>query len=202
MPSQNPESILFLYEGDTDFEFYSKVFALFLPKRKIRFAHSNLKGIHNINSKVKRKILGYLDKKKGGNFIHIIVAHDREGKKQKKSELKLELLLSDPEIMNAGRVSNIIEVIATQDIESWFLKDIEGVYKYLKVPKKKRRKKFSNTEYYNNKDLSKFCHQHNGHYQKGTKASGLIYKLDIVKIYRKTPELVQMVKYILSLIKD
>ena len=202
MPDKNSESVLFLYEGATEIEFYSKIFKKYLPRRKIMIDHSNLGGVHNLNQKVKRKILRYLAKKKEANSIHVIIAHDREGRRYKKSALNLELLLSDEEIMITGRVTNIREIIATQDIESWFFKDIEGIYRFLKVPKSKRSNKYKNSEAWNNRDLSKLFHRFNRHYQKGSRVEGFVSKLDLEKIYNKTPELTEIIAYIKNLISD
>ena len=60
----NQNSVLFLYEGETEREFYYKLFEANLDARKIRIAKSNLHGIWNLNKKVKNKIKSFLADKK------------------------------------------------------------------------------------------------------------------------------------------
>ncbi|MFZ4797433.1 MAG: hypothetical protein ACOYMA_08050 [Bacteroidia bacterium] len=62
MESKNPNSILFLYEGDTEEEFYKKIISKFITPRSIRINYGNLKGIYCLNDKVKSKIESYPEK--------------------------------------------------------------------------------------------------------------------------------------------
>jgi hypothetical protein len=53
---KNPNSILFLYEGETEDDFYKKIFKKYVPKRAIRQNFGNLKGVYNVTEKVRNKI--------------------------------------------------------------------------------------------------------------------------------------------------
>jgi hypothetical protein len=202
MLKKNPNSILFLYEGDTELEFYSRVINKYIPQRKIRITASNLDGVYNLDKKVKNRINEHLLKNLLEEQITVIVAYDRDGRKEKESRLMVEFVKSKIEQdLGPERILSINEIIATQDIESWFLKDIDGVYKYLRVPHKERTNKYQNTESFNCTDLSNLFRRYRKNYQKGSRAEGFIEALDIDIIYNNTPELKEGIKIILDLIK-
>ena len=72
----NPNSLLFLYEGETEAEFYKLLFNEYIPPKKNRRNYGDLKGVYNLNKKVNGKILNYLSYKDSHDFckIHIFVA--------------------------------------------------------------------------------------------------------------------------------
>jgi hypothetical protein len=187
----NPNSLLFLYEGETEAEFYQKIFNDYIPKRKIRRNYSNLKGIFSLNDKVKSKIESYLqnDSSLQCNKIHVFIAFDRDGPRGTETTLDIRYL-RNKYIFQESRISSINEIIATQDIESWFFHDLEGIYKYLRVPKAKRNlNAFNNIEATNNRVLSTLFHRFDRHYQKGKKVEGFLNALDIDKIFNNVKEL-------------
>jgi hypothetical protein len=196
----NPNSILFLYEGDTDKIFYDKIFELHSFSRNIRICKFNLLGVSSINIKVKHKITAHLGDSKYSdcNNIHIIVAHDRDGERDKESFLNIDLLKN--EFTKQTRIKDIKEIIATQELESWLFHDIENIFEHLGVPKDKRNiKKYKNTEALNSSHLSHLFHQRGKHYQKGVNAKELLSKLDFKNICSKTPELQELIQYIKDL---
>jgi hypothetical protein len=198
----NPNSILFLYEGATDKIFYDKLLELHSFSRNIRICKLNLLGVSSINQKVKNKITAHLGNANFSdcNNIHVIVAHDRDGSREKESILDIGLL--NKYFNKEVRIVEIKEIIATQELESWFFHDIENIYEFLGVPKGKRNvRKFHNAEAFKSGHLSHLFHQNGKHYQKGDKAQEFLSRLDIMKIYSKTPELQELVKYINSLCK-
>ncbi len=202
MPVPNPNSILFLYEGETELEFYRKIFDLYIPKRKIQIRSKNLEGIRKINKKVKNAIFSYLDNYSERNKIHVLIAHDREGTRDTPSCFNARLLHQELKNKNIKRIVCIKEIIATQDIESWFFNDIIGIYKFLKVPRSQRNlKSYSNTESTNNRTLARLFYRYNKYYYKGKRVEGFINNLDIEKIYNSTPDLQKGIKYIISLCK-
>jgi len=88
-------------------------------------------------------------------------------------------------IYKGSRISSINEIVATQDLESWFFYDLEGIYSYLQVPKAKRNlSAYNNIEATNNRILSELFHRFDKHYQKGKRVEGFLKKLDFKKIYR------------------
>jgi hypothetical protein len=135
----------------------------------------------------------------GQNNITVIVAHDREGGPTTESMLNISILKKEF-CSGKSRIADIWEVIATQDIESWLFQDINGLYDFLKVPKKKRNyDKFKDTESLNNVTLSTLFREQGKLYMKGKKFAGLIAKLDIKKIIANTPELRELLELIKSL---
>ena len=147
MPELNPNSILFLYEGDTEKEFYNIVFENYLPRRRIRVTKKNLHGTDtNLNKKLMGKIIEHLDNQPDRHRVHVFIAIDREGPRSQESRLNLERLIKNL-IYRESRVISVNEIIATQDFESWLFIDIKGIFKYLKVPISQRStKKYNNHE--------------------------------------------------------
>ena len=190
----NKRAILFLYEGDTEKEFYEKIFDKHLPRAlKAGFTKSNLQGCgSNINNKVSGKIKRFLHEgsKKSFNKIYVIVAHDREGRRDEcQSSLNIPLLNREY-IKKKSRIVSIKEILATQDIESWLFNDIEGIYIFLRVPVPERNMdSFSNIEATNNRILSQLFSRYQKHYQKGKRVDNFINSLDLNKIYNATSDL-------------
>jgi Domain of unknown function (DUF4276) len=197
---KNKNSLLFLYEGETEAEFYKKIFDNYIPQRTIQKNYSDLKGVYNLNSKVKRKIESYLlhDNHLTCKHIHVFVAYDREGPRGTETQLDIENLRK--EFITESRIKSINEIVATQDLESWFFHDLEGIYKYLKVPKSQRNlTAYNNVEATNNRILSALFHRFDVHYQKGKRVQGFLNQLDIDKIYNNVQELKDSVDYIKTL---
>lgn len=201
--NRNPHSILFIYEGETEGEFYSKIFEDHLPQRTIQIHKGNLKGVFSLDNKVRNKIQTYLlsDKFVKCKSIHVFVAYDREGDINTEPILDIEKLKREF-IVDKSRVKSINQVIATQDLESWFYHDMPGIYKYLRVPKTERKLDVHpNVNATHNRMLSQFFHRYKKHYQKGRRAEGFIDDLDLKKIIGKVVELQEMIKQISDLAK-
>lgn len=199
---KNPNSILFLYEGETEEDFYKKIFKKFIPERAIRHNFGNLKGIYNVTEKVGNKIKSYLDNKSflDCNDIHVFVAIDREGERSQPPMLRLTEL-KKKFIYAGSRIKNIHPLIATQDLEAWFFHDLEGIYRHLQVPVKQRRKNaYPNKDKLNNRILSELFHRYKKHYQKGRRVAGFVDNLDLDIIYRNVPELHDAIAEIQKLI--
>ena len=197
----NPKSILFLHEGYTERDFYNKVFDVYLPKRKIRIHKHNLKGIYNLNKKVKAKISGILEDRshKEEKEFHVFVALDREGKREEESPLDLEGVRKEF-IRKKSRIKSINEIVATQDLESWFFHDIDGIYNFLKVPVNQRVLKVHNVEKFNNRNLQQLFRKHGQTYQKrGKNVEGFIEELNLEKIYSNAFDLQKGIERMLLL---
>lgn len=197
--SENSNSILFLYEGDTENEFYTIIFRDHITERKIRISKSNLSGLNNINKKVKRKLHGYLAEKKTRKKIHVIVAYDREGPRHLPTRFNISLLRKEF-VSPSSRIITINEIVATQDLESWLFHDIDGIYTHLRTKNTKRNpSKYRNVEKFNNSHLSQLFHQVNKHYQKGKRVEGFLTSLDFEKIIAKTEPLQSLISIIKEL---
>lgn len=194
-PIKNENSILFLYEGETEAEFYLKIFDQHIAQREIRINKANLNGVYNLDHKVKAKVNSYLYNNKFSDCksIHVFVAYDREGARTVEPQLNVELLKREF-VKSKSRIKSINEVVATQDLESWFYHDMPGIYKYLKVPVAERKHDvYPNVDATHNRLLSALFHRYNKHYQKGKRAEGFIDALDIPKIVSRVPELQEMI---------
>jgi len=199
----NPNSILFLYEGETEGEFYKFFFDQF-PSRKIRIYKSNLKGVYSLNNKVSSKIKSYLASKKFEDCIqiHVFVAFDREGSRDNPCALDVGSLEHQFVGCNGARVVSINPIIATQDLESWFFHDLKGIYKFLGTPKSKANlKAYRNPDATNNRILSDLFHRFGKHYQKGRRVEGFLKSLDLKYIIDTVPELKEAKNKISALIK-
>ncbi|WP_272149144.1 DUF4276 family protein [Tenacibaculum aiptasiae] len=188
---KNKNSILFLYEGETEKEFYKKIFDIFIEPRSIRINYGNLKGVYDLNNKVESKIKAYLDNKnpKEFNNINVFIAYDREGDRNTDTLLNLKEL-KNTFIYEKSRIKSIHEIVATQDLESWLFNDLDNIYSFLKIPNSKRNlKAYPNCEMVNNRTLSSLFHKNKKHYQKGKSVSNFINSLDLVKIYNSVPDL-------------
>lgn len=96
-------------------------------------------------------------------------------------------------------VLSIESTIATPMIESWFFHDIEGIYKFLRVPYSQRNpNKYKTVEKYDADDLSKLFRRYNKVYIKGKKCSYSIDNLDIGKIYMNCGDLKEGIDSIIS----
>lgn len=202
MKDINKNSLLFIYEGETEAEFYKKFFNHHVPERTIRWNYGNLKGVYNINKKVNSKIESYLhdNKSHSCNSIHVFIAYDREGPRDTETLFNIELV-RNKFIKKSSRIKSINEIIATQDLESWFFHDIDGIYRFLKVPKSKRNySAYPNVEATNNRILSALFHRYNKHYQKGKRVEGFLNSLDMLKISKKVKELEDSLQIINTLI--
>jgi len=160
-----------------------------------------LKGIStNINNKVIGKIYKHIVNNNKENNIHVVIGIDREGNRDTESRVDLAYLDKKLEAVS-DKISSIFEIIATQDIESWFFIDIDGIYRFLKVPRKMRNKrKYNNHEGFNNRDLSKLFRQHKRVYSKGNSVEGLVESLDLNRIYDECDDLKLGIQRMLDLI--
>lgn len=186
------EAILFLYEGETEGEFYPKIFRDNLDFRscEVRMSAQCLKGNFNINSKVINAIDNYLAALKNKNekrFLYVFVALDREKRAEFMAPIDLEVIQKN---IGSKLVKSVETIVATQDFESWLFIDIENIYKYLRAPAKMRNvNKYKNYESFNNTDLSKLFLLHKKQYRKGKKVEGLLSMLDLQKIHDNCQDL-------------
>lgn len=189
------KKLVLIYEGDTELEFYSKAIRkLIYPNTgKIKLGKKNLKSSSGINRKVK-EILGDLITKNLKNnaeadSLYIMIVHDRDGGFSKESSLNITKIRTDFLDEKAYKTFMIDEIVATKELESWYLYDMDGIYDYLNVPKKKRKMNiFNNPHQYKSSDLISFCRKHKKEYSKGKKSQELINCLNIDYIYENCVE--------------
>lgn len=172
--------ILFV-EGDTEVEFYKQVVANTrklnpLGRFDTNIEYRNVKGVGGFKNIALRKFVKEIKPKYSKDCKFTIVLYsdtdifDFASKPPIKwNEVKKELL--------SNGASEIIHVQARRSIEDWFLYDLEGILKFLRLGKKS---KLSGKNGY--EKLQNLYKQANKVYYKGIQSNGMIARLDIEKI--------------------
>jgi hypothetical protein len=186
---------LILVEGETELEFYSAFADRFFKgtKKTIR----NLKGNFNINTKVADKIVQYHHAHPSDTFdVYVCIDQERIGVPAVNPQL-IRNELNQRKDFDSTKFGKFVPVIAVLMMESLFFIDMNGLYKYLRAPKKKQNaKKFSHFRTLTHKDLSTLFAAFDKQYHKGSKCEGLIASLDLGKIAAKAEELTVFLKHI------
>lgn len=172
--------ILFV-EGDTEVEFYKQVVA---NARKIhamgRFdtniEYRNVKGVGGFKNIALRKFIKEIKPKYPDDCEFTIVLCSDTDVFEFASKPPIKWNDVKKELENNG-ASKIIHVQAKRSIEDWFLNDIEGILRFLRLNKKT---KISGKNGYDK--LQRLYKQANKVYFKGIQSNGMIGHLNIEKI--------------------
>ncbi|SHK96327.1 hypothetical protein [Hespellia stercorisuis] len=172
--------VLFV-EGDTEVEFYKQVVA---NARKInpmgRFdtniEYRNVKGVGGFKNIALRKFVKEIKPKYLDDCEFTIVLCSDTDVFEFASKPPIKWNDVKNELENNG-ASKIIHVQAKRSIEDWFLNDIEGILKFLRLNKKT---KVSGKNGYDK--LQRLYKQANKVYFKGIQSDGMIARLNIEKI--------------------
>ena len=149
--SKHPLSLL-LVEGYTDQVFYDLVKKNFLIDCRVTLF--NIKGLYNVNNDIIDKTLDFCQKH-NDEKVRAYCCLDRESRYGQTPGFDLEVIRKYIK-EKTNSVLSIDAIIATQQIESWFFYDIVGIYKFLKVPKAKRRpRRYQPPERFGYRDLQK-----------------------------------------------
>lgn len=186
------KKLVLLYEGDTELEFYRRLLQIVrvIKRKDFLFGKKNLRSSSGINHRVREQLSEVIYKNKDKNHsLVVLIVHDRDGGKEKESSLNLEKIRSEFQI-DKNNVKHIMEIVATKHLESWFFYDLDGIYDFAGVPVKKRNyTKYSNPHSQGHSVVSAICRSNGKDYQKGKRASELIEKLNLEKIYNECQEL-------------
>lgn len=184
--TRKPISFL-LAEGDTDEIFYKRIKNDFLSGCRITV--ENMHGLYNINLKIINRIVDYSRKHKDEK-IRVYCCLDRESRYGQVPEFDIKKIKKYVKGENIRAILSIDLIRATQQIESWFFCDIDGIYKFLKVPVSKRNpKSFRPPEKFGYKQLQRLFERYNRTYTKGKRTENFINQLDIHKIASNCKEL-------------
>jgi len=168
---ERPMSLL-LVEGSTEVFFYERILSAFLTN--CRTTIRDLEGLYNINKKIINHVVNYAEKH-GNEKIRVYCCLDRESRHGDVPEFDIERIkkyIKDEQIEN---VLSVDLIKATQQIESWFLYDIEGIHTFLKVPNAKRKPNaYKPPEGFGCKDLRHLFEQYNKIYSKGKRCENFI----------------------------
>jgi len=197
--SKKPISLL-LVEGDTDEVFYKRIKNDFLTGCRITV--EKLYGLYNINAKVINRIVDYSRQHKDEK-IRVYCCFDRDSRYGQIPEFDIKKIRKYVKDENIRTILSVNLIIATQQIESWFLYDIEGIYEYIKVPRSQRNPKaFRPPEKFGYRHLQRLFERYGKTYTKGKKAGNFINHLDTDKIVSNCKELHQGIKLIQSQADD
>jgi len=129
------EVIALFVEGDTEVEFYKLLIsALFkMNGGKLAFKHEiiNMKGIGSYKDRAKRILKNKLQVKYRNYKIHVFLCYDTDVFTLSKQP-PINWTEVRKALIETGATVNYIK--AQKSIEDWFLLDIEGVLRYLRLP--------------------------------------------------------------------
>lgn len=178
----NKKCLVLFVEGDTEVEFYKQVVAN-ARKSKGTFhtsiEYKNVKGIGGFKKIALRTFKNQI-KPKYGSECEFTVALCRD--------TDVFDFASNPPItdadwdeikqsLNKNGAADIIDILAKRSIEDWFLHDVDGILRFLKLS--------SNTKMSGQngfKKLQNLYKQANRIYYKGARSNDMIKSLDITKI--------------------
>ncbi len=176
--------IVIIAEGETEVEFYKKMISYFRNKNSIvRFnsciEYLNVNGIGGFKNNALRKFIKEVVPKYGKNCEYIVfLCSDTDVFEFSiRPPINWEVVISE---FKKNGANEVFQIEADKSIEDWFLIDLEGIIKYLRL--KKNTKPTGKNGYEKLKSLFKLA---NRMYYKGAKCEGLIDHLDIGKIYEK-----------------
>jgi hypothetical protein len=180
--------------------FYKKIQETSL--RSCRSTIHDLKGLYNINKKIIKCIVDYTEKHKDEK-IRVYCCLDRESRYGEVPGLNIGRIKKHIKDTGITSILSVDLIRATQQIESWFLYDIESIYGFLKVPRHERNlKAYNPPERFGYKDLQRLFERHSRSYNKGRDGENFINNLDIEKIARECKELRDGVELIMARASD
>lgn len=191
-----PQVALIFVEGDTEVEFFKKLFLKYLG-RLPRKTH-NLRGNFNIYNKILDKTLNFIANR-GPVQVRIYCFIDRESRDHN-PPLSISILRSRiKEIPGLKEVVLSADLIlATQMIESWFFYDIDGIHKFLRTPRHERNsKKYRPAEKFSADHLSQLFARYGKVYIKGKRCRNFVDHLNLEKIFNACDELNEGINLIL-----
>ncbi|MBR7045750.1 MAG: hypothetical protein IKI23_08850 [Lachnospiraceae bacterium] len=163
-------------EGDTEVDFYKKLIAYLRDKNGGRLHCKvdvrNVKGVGRYQNKVCRIFENSVKKQYPGHDYKVVLCYDSDV-----FEFSRKPPVDWDEVTRALRekgADDVRLVKAVTSIEDWFLYDVEGLRKFLKLPKK-----FKMTGYKGQKGLAQLFLKAKKTYIKGVRCNGLIEALDL-----------------------
>ena len=178
--------VLFV-EGDTEVEFYKQVVA---DARKLHPAgkfdtnieYRNVRGVGGFKSIALRKFTKEIKPKYGENceFTIVLCSDTDVFDFAQKPPIKWDEVKRD---LVSNGAAKVINIQAKRSIEDWFLYDIEGILRFLRLSK---NTKVSGKTGYDK--LQRLYKQANKVYYKGIQSNGMIKQLNIEKIANEVEE--------------
>lgn len=170
--------LVFILEGDTEKEFYKYLVQYIKKKHQVtkfstQIEYLDVKGVGCFKKIAGRKFEKVVKKKYGSDCEYtVVLCRDTDVfELSPKPPVKWEDVKKD--FLEKG-ASRVIDVKAKHSIEDWFLYDLDGIAKFLKVEKPKNLKGKNGYE-----KLQNLYKKANKVYYKGSKSNGLIQKLSM-----------------------
>lgn len=170
--------LVFILEGDTEKEFYKYLVQYIKKKHQVtkfstQIEYLDVKGVGCFKKIAGRKFEKVVKKKYGSDCEYtVVLCRDTDVfELSPKPPVKWEDVKKD--FLEKG-ASRVIDVKAKHSIEDWFLYDLDGIAKFLKVENPKNLKGKNGYE-----KLQNLYKKANKVYYKGSKSNGLIQKLSM-----------------------
>ena len=167
---------LILVEGETEEEFYSLLIQHFCrphPKQV-----KNLHGNYSINKKILDESVKFTNQHPSREFdVYVCIDQERFGCPA------YNHTLCEFELRKYPKFKRLIPVVAVLMCESLFFLDIDGIYKFLRAPKRARKpNNFRSFRKFTHHDLSKLFKSFGRCYRKGKKCQHFVSNLDLEKL--------------------
>lgn len=172
------EGVVFFIEGDTEVEFYKELVKYLRSKKgrlNKKILYKNIQGITNYKNRINRIFNKDIIVKHPDRQFIVFLCYDTDVFEYAQHP-KIDWKQIEKELRVNG-ANKVVHIKAKKSIEDWFLKDEQGVKKFLKLPQKTKLNGKNGQEQI--EDLFKKA---NRVYIKGQKCEGFVKKLDIEKI--------------------
>ncbi|SDG46888.1 hypothetical protein [Desulfosporosinus hippei] len=170
--------IVIFIEGETEIDFYNRLIRQlhsFAPEQRFRVDEliiRNLKGIGNYKNRAKRVLKEIMSSRNAGINYTVVLCYDTD---------VFDFSANPPVVwseveqqLKASGANKIIHVKAKRSIEDWFLYDVKGVLRYLRLPETSKIPKTGGA------DTIKALFKKAGKvYIKGSATKGFVETLDI-----------------------
>lgn len=170
--------LVFILEGDTEKEFYKYLVQYIKKKHQVtkfstQIEYLDMEGVGCFKKIAGRKFEKFVKKKYGSDCEYtVVLCRDTDVfELSPKPPVKWKDVKKD--FLEKG-ASRVIDVKAKHSIEDWFLYDLDGIAKFLKVEPPKNLKGKNGYE-----KLQNLYKKANKVYYKGSKSNGLIQKLSM-----------------------
>ena len=172
--------VLFV-EGDTEIEFYKQIVAKakkLCPNQRFdtKIEYKNMNGVGGFKEIVFRKFKKEIIPKYQGSLITIALCRDSDVFERISEKPPVKWNEVEKKLIDAG-ANKVIHIEAVHSIEDWFLYDLEGILRFLKLNNKI---KVSGNNGYDK--LQRLYKKANKIYIKGMNSNGMVACLDLDKI--------------------
>jgi hypothetical protein len=180
--------VLIYVEGDTEKEFFEKLYQNWKKRKNIKIIIKNVKGIGNYQKKPYNHFKTTVKTKFGNCCYNIFFAYDSD---------VFEFSPKPPVDWKAvekqfrkHKKAICYHLKAIKNTEDWLFIDFEGLCDFLKLnPEKNKVKGKTGLE-----KIEKLFKRANKTYIKGTKVEGLLNKLNLKKIYKAKKDILETLK--------